>query len=55
MSCIVRLLDAQREGHFQNLFDHSRMNYSYLPQDKLGVYAFNAAMEVRLNSIEKLS
>lgn len=44
MSCIVRLLDGQREGHLQTMYDHARMNYNYLPQDKLGLYAYNAAV-----------
>lgn len=30
-SAIVRLIDGQREGHFQIPFDWRRLDYSYLP------------------------
>ncbi|KAL4486755.1 hypothetical protein ABPG72_006587 [Tetrahymena utriculariae] len=54
MSAIIRLLDAQRDGHYQVPFDHTRIIYKYIPKNRLGSYAYNAAVEVKLQKAKKL-
>ena len=53
-SVVFRLLDGQREGHLSRPFDHSRMDYSYLPQDKLYYYSYNEIVEEELRSKPKV-
>ncbi|EGR33876.1 hypothetical protein IMG5_033550 [Ichthyophthirius multifiliis] len=54
MSCIVRILDAQRDGHYQIPFDYTRVNYNYLPKDKIGDYAYNSAIDIKLKKATKM-
>lgn len=51
---MVRLIDGQREGHFQVPFDWRRIDFSYLPQDKLYDYAYNEAVEEELKDAKKM-
>ena len=53
-SAIVRLIDGQREGHYQIPFDWRRLDYSYLPQDKLFEYSYNEAVEEDLKDEKKM-
>ena len=54
-SVIVRLLDGQREGHFQIPFDHRRMNRSYQPQNDIIDYTYNEVVEKDLEDTARLS
>jgi hypothetical protein len=36
VSVIVRLVDTQRDGHYAQMLDLHKMNYDYIPQDKMG-------------------
>ena len=42
------------KGHFQIPFDHSRMEYIYLPPGKAGSYTYNSAVEQKLKSSKKI-
>lgn len=53
-SVVVRLLDGQREGHFKISFDHRRIDYSYLPDDKYYSYSYNEAVAKNLKKKKKL-
>eukprot|EP01016_Furgasonia_blochmanni_P046583 TRINITY_DN6736_c0_g1_i3.p1 TRINITY_DN6736_c0_g1~~TRINITY_DN6736_c0_g1_i3.p1 ORF type:complete len:384 (+),score=76.66 TRINITY_DN6736_c0_g1_i3:65-1153(+) len=55
VNIIVRVLDAQREGHFNDPYDFNRINYKYLPEAKLPAFAYNASVAVKLQSDPKLS
>ena len=54
MTVVVRLLDTQREGHYQNFFDVDRLNYKYLPQDKLSQYVYNRNIQKKYENSKKL-
>jgi hypothetical protein len=47
-SVVVRLIDGQREGHYQVPYDWRRISHKYLPQDKLFDYSYNEAVETLL-------
>ena len=51
---IVRLIDGQREGHFQQPFDWRRMSTKYIPQNQLYAYSYNEAVEENLENARKL-
>lgn len=53
-SVIVRLVDGQREGHYQIPFDWRRLTQEYLPQDYLFDYSYNEAVEDNLKKEKKL-
>jgi len=38
---MIRLVDAQREGHFEQPWDFTRVDYRYLPKKSLQKYAYN--------------
>ena len=42
------------QGHYQLPFDHTRINYKYIPKNKIGSYAYNAAVEVKLQKAKKM-
>ncbi|CAD8204694.1 unnamed protein product [Paramecium pentaurelia] len=45
MSIIVRLVDAQREGHFNKRMDCDRLQYKYLPQgERIKQWSYNPAV-----------
>ncbi|KAL4441575.1 hypothetical protein ABPG74_021507 [Tetrahymena malaccensis] len=54
-SIICRVLDSQRQGHFNVKFDTDRMNYQYLPQEKKTKYSYNEAVALKLKDKKKLS
>lgn len=47
-SVYCRLLDVQREGHFQKSFDFERASEEYLPEKKLSNYRFYKNDEVKI-------
>lgn len=42
-SILFRLIDSQREGHFNKPLDLNRIDYSYIPKDVLGKFSYNSA------------
>lgn len=54
VSVIVRLVDAQRDGHFMTQLETQRMNYDFIPESMLSKMAYNAAAEERNTSETKL-
>ena len=53
-SVIVRLIDGQREGHYNIPFDWRRLSHEYLPQNKLFDYSYNEAVEENLQKEPRL-
>lgn len=47
VSVIVRLVDAQRDGHFSQPLEIQRMNYQHIPESLLAKFSYNAAAEAR--------
>lgn len=47
-SVYCRLLDIQRDGHFQKFFDYERASEEYIPENKLKDYRFLASDEERI-------
>jgi len=40
-SAMIRLIDAQREGHYEQSWDFTRVDYRYLPKKDLQKWAYN--------------
>ncbi|EGR31823.1 hypothetical protein IMG5_101270 [Ichthyophthirius multifiliis] len=55
-SIMVRVVDAQREGHFQIPYDLERLDYRYLPEDqkKRKEWAYTKATELYLQNAKKV-
>lgn len=43
VSVLLRIVDCQREGHFETPMDLNRLNYDYIPESKRAAYSYNAA------------
>jgi len=44
-----------KKGHFQKVFDYDRMDYRFLPKKKIGSYAYNVAIDSRLQKAKRLT
>jgi len=53
-SVIVRVVDTQRDGHYNLPLDLQRMNYSYIPEQMLTKYSYNAAAHSKAQQSKKL-
>ena len=53
-SVLVRLLDCQRDGHFQQVIDINRMNYKYVPKELLAKFSYNAAAHTKAAQTKRL-
>lgn len=53
-SVYCRLLDFQREGHFQQAFDYKRASDEYLPSGKLSRYLFTESDQRAIPKAKKL-
>jgi hypothetical protein len=51
---LVRLLDCQRDGHFQTVPDINRMNYKYIPDNVLAKFSYNAAAHTKAAQTKRL-
>jgi hypothetical protein len=54
VSVIVRLVDAQREGHFNMPMELQRLNYSYIPGNLLSKFSYNAAAMAKMDGQKRL-
>jgi hypothetical protein len=55
-SVLIRILDGQREGHFNKAYDYTRIDYSYMPAEtKNKNYLFSGNSLSKFGSMPKLS
>lgn len=43
VSVLLRIVDCQREGHFDSVLDLDRIDYSYIPPSLLAKFSYNSA------------